>query len=59
MQHTDDRSLKELFGDLSSSVSNLFRKEIELARAEATEKISQAAWRPGRSRPAASLRLRR
>ena len=47
MQHTDDRSLKELFGDLSSSVSNLFRKEIELARAEASEKITQAGVAAG------------
>ena len=47
MQHTDDRSLKELFGDLSHSVSNLFRKEIELARAEASEKISQAGVAAG------------
>lgn len=39
---TDDRSLKELFTDLSTNVSTLFRKEIELARAETSEKISQA-----------------
>jgi drug/metabolite transporter (DMT)-like permease len=42
MQHTDDRSLKELFSDLTQSVSTLFRKEIELARAESSEKVSQA-----------------
>jgi hypothetical protein len=42
MQYTDDRSLKELFGDLTSSVTNLFRKEIELARAETSEKITQS-----------------
>ena len=47
MQHTDDRSLKALFGDLTYSVSNLFRKEIELARAEASEKISQAGVAAG------------
>jgi drug/metabolite transporter (DMT)-like permease len=41
MQHTDDRSLKELFGDLTQSVSTLFRKEIELARTETSEKINQ------------------
>ena len=59
MQHTDDRSLKELFGDLSSSVSNLFRKEIELARAEATEKISQAGVAAGSIAAGGILRLRR
>ena len=42
MQHTDDRSFKDLFADLTNSVSTLFRKEIELARAEASEKVSQA-----------------
>jgi hypothetical protein len=43
MQHTtDDRSLKELIGDLSGSISNLFRKEIQLARAETSEKITQS-----------------
>ena len=47
MQHTDDRSFKELFGDLTSRVSNLFRKEIELARAEASEKIGQAGLAAG------------
>jgi uncharacterized membrane-anchored protein len=47
MQYTDDRSLKELFGDLTHSVTNLFRKEIELARAETSEKISQAGVAAG------------
>jgi drug/metabolite transporter (DMT)-like permease len=42
MQQTDDRSVKELLGDLTQSVTTLFRKEIELARAETSEKISQA-----------------
>jgi Putative Actinobacterial Holin-X, holin superfamily III len=42
MQHGDDRSLKELFGDLTTSVSTLFRNEIELARAETSEKINHA-----------------
>ena len=43
MQHTtDDRSLKELLSDLSGSISTLFRKEIQLARAETSEKISQS-----------------
>ena len=47
MQQTDDRSFKELFGDLTNSVSTLFRKEIELARAEASEKIGQAGLAVG------------
>ena len=47
MQTTGERSFKELFGDLTSSVSTLFRKEIELARAEASEKVSQAAFAAG------------
>jgi len=42
MQHTDERSLKELIGDLSGSISTLFRKEIQLARAETSEKITQS-----------------
>ena len=42
MQQTDERSLKELIGDLSGSVSTLFRKEIQLARAETSEKITQS-----------------
>ena len=44
MQSTDDRSLKDLFGDLTHSVTTLFRKEIELARAETSEKVSQVAF---------------
>lgn len=39
---TNDRSLKELLTDLTNSVTTLFRKEIELARVETSEKISQA-----------------
>ena len=42
MQHTDERSLKELLGDLTQSVSTLFRKEIELVRTETSEKLSGA-----------------
>jgi Putative Actinobacterial Holin-X, holin superfamily III len=43
MQHTEDpRSLKALLGDLSGSISTLFRKEIQLARAETSEKITQS-----------------
>jgi Putative Actinobacterial Holin-X, holin superfamily III len=47
MQHSDDRSLKDLFGDLTHSVTTLFRKEIELARAETSEKLSQAGVAAG------------
>jgi drug/metabolite transporter (DMT)-like permease len=47
MQQTDDRSLKELLGDLTQSVTTLLRKEIELARAETSEKISQAGVAAG------------
>jgi drug/metabolite transporter (DMT)-like permease len=47
MQHTDDRSLRELFSDLTQSVTTLFRKEIELARAEISEKLSQAGVATG------------
>jgi len=42
MQHTDERSLKGLLSDLSGSISTLFRKEIQLARAETSEKITQS-----------------
>lgn len=41
MMHTDDRSLKDLFTDLTQSITTLFRKEIQLARAETSEKITQ------------------
>jgi drug/metabolite transporter (DMT)-like permease len=47
MQHADDRSLKELLADLTHSVTTLFRKEIELARAETSEKLSQAGVAAG------------
>jgi hypothetical protein len=47
MQQTDDRSFKELFADLTNSISTLFRKEIELARAEASEKVGQAGFAIG------------
>ena len=47
MQQTDDRSLKDLLADLTHSVTTLFRKEIELARAELSEKVSQAGVAAG------------
>jgi hypothetical protein len=33
------RSLPELLGSLATDISNLFRKEIQLAKAEASEKV--------------------
>ena len=42
MMQTDDRSLKELLSDLTSSLTTLVRKEIQLARAETSEKITQS-----------------
>ena len=38
----DNRSITDLIGDLSGNVSTLMRKEIQLARAETSEKVSQA-----------------
>ena len=38
---TDSRPLPELIGGLASDISGLFRKEIELAKTEASEKLSQ------------------
>jgi len=40
---TDDRSIKDLLSDLSNSLTTLFRKEIQLARAETSEKVTQVA----------------
>jgi hypothetical protein len=37
----DSRPLAELLGSLASDISNLFRKEVELAKTEASEKVSQ------------------
>ncbi len=37
----DGRSIPELLGDLSRDVSGLFRKEIQLARAETSETIGR------------------
>lgn len=39
--HTDDKSLKELLSDLTTSTTTLFRQEIQLARAETSEKVTQ------------------
>ena len=38
----ENRSLSTLLGDLSSSIGVLFRKEIELAKAEASEHLTDA-----------------
>ena len=40
-QVNEGRPLAELLGGLASDISNLFRKEIQLAKAEASEKFSQ------------------
>lgn len=37
-----DRSVPELFGSVIGQISTLFRKEIQLARAEVSEKLSHA-----------------
>ncbi len=37
-----NRSLPELFGNLVNQLSTLFRKEVQLARAEVGEKVEQA-----------------
>ena len=45
--HNPELSLGALFTDLSSDFSTLVRQEIELARAETTEKISKAVRSAG------------
>jgi hypothetical protein len=42
MSQVADRSMRELLADLAGDVSTLFRKEIELARAEAGEQAGRA-----------------
>ena len=37
-----DRSLGELFGEMTSEVSNLMRKEVELAKVEIKEEVGRA-----------------
>ena len=37
----EDRSIGELFGQLSQDMTLLFRQELQLARVEMSEKISQ------------------
>jgi len=42
MSDTRMRSVPQLLSDLAGQVSALFRKEVQLARAEVSEKISEA-----------------
>jgi uncharacterized protein YacL len=42
-ERRDERSLGELFGDLTASMSTLIRKEIELARTEITARATKAS----------------
>lgn len=42
MTTRDERSLGELFAELSRETSELFRKEVALAKAELTQKATQA-----------------
>jgi len=41
MDHREDRSLGELFGDLAQNTSRLVRSEVELAKTELTTQASQ------------------
>lgn len=41
MQTKEDRSITTLFSDLTQETSTLLRKEVELAKAEISEKVSQ------------------
>ncbi len=40
---TEGRSLSELLSDVTTEIATLFRKEVELAKAETTEQVSRAA----------------
>jgi hypothetical protein len=42
-----DKSLGELFGELTSDLSTLFRKEVELAKIEAKEELKQTGQAVG------------
>ncbi|MDP1804655.1 MAG: phage holin family protein, partial [Acidimicrobiales bacterium] len=39
---TEDRSLSDLLSDVTTEIATLFRKEVELAKAETTEQVSRA-----------------
>jgi hypothetical protein len=50
MQYTNDRSLKELSGNLTHSITTLFRKEIEHAGAEIScPENPRRPWRAARA----------
>ncbi|HJV09336.1 MAG TPA: phage holin family protein [Acidimicrobiales bacterium] len=40
---TEERSLSELLSDVTTEIATLFRKEVELAKAETSEQVSRAA----------------
>ena len=40
---TEGRSLSELLSDVTTEIATLFRKEVELAKAETSEQVSRAA----------------
>jgi membrane protein implicated in regulation of membrane protease activity len=40
---TEERSLSELLSDVTTEIATLFRKEVELAKAETGEQVSRAA----------------
>jgi hypothetical protein len=44
---TTDRPLSSLLGELSTDLTTLFRKEIELARTETSEKVTQSLGASG------------
>jgi hypothetical protein len=47
MVEQHNRSVPELFNDIVAQLSSLFRKEVQLARAEVGEKVSQAGGAAG------------
>ncbi len=52
---TEDRSLSDLVSDVTGEIATLFRKEVELARAETSEQVSRAAKAGGMLGAAAVL----
>ena len=48
VQQKDDRSLGELFAELTRETTQLFRQELALARAELSQKASQVGKNVGR-----------
>lgn len=43
LQHQDDRSLQQLWSDMTTEASTLVRKELELAKIETKESVSRAS----------------